>query len=293
MSDDHLIFSERYGYRDLPDAMKPEELSHDLRREIWNTVRAALVKEREFGGYSYYFPEAPARFLERVLGRLLRLPEDEIDTSYDEVMSLIKKMLVDASFNTVLDLSEHIVNDPWIGRHLVAGIGSLFDRYGAPYAIDTSRAPYWFSPRASIAQGDAVQRAIGEIRDSNMSGADAHLRDAARHINAKQYADSIADSIHAVVSVAKAIDPEGSRTLGPALASLERSNLLKHPSLAKAFKTLYGYTCEEQGIRHPLVTETAANVGIDEAVFMYGACASFAAYLTAKHRQIDNEENPA
>ena len=118
-----------------------------------------------------------------------------------------------------------------------------------------------------------------------MSGADIHLGDAAKHINARQYADAIADCIHAVVSVARTIDDQESKTLGPALDSLERAGLLKHPSLKQAFKTLYGYTCEERGIRHPLITESSANVGLDEALFMYGACASFAAYLVSKHRQ--------
>ena len=118
-----------------------------------------------------------------------------------------------------------------------------------------------------------------------MEGASSHLEQAADHINARQYADSIVDSIHAVESVARIIDPKSSKTLKPALNSLEKAGLLTHPALKDAFNKLYGYTSDEQGIRHALHDQGAADVGLDEAIFMFGACASFAAYLTEKHRK--------
>ena len=76
--------------------------------------------------------------------------------------------------------------------------------------------------------------------------------------------------------------PEAAQTLGPALKSIERGGAL-HQALKKAFDTLYGYTSNEQGIRHALLDQTDAKVGQDEAMFMFGACASFASYLWRKH----------
>ena len=131
-----------------------------------------------------------------------------------------------------------------------------------------------------------MQQAIKKIRESGMEGASTHLHQAAEHIKARQYGDSIADSIHAVVSVACVIAQKENASLGQALDSLEKANLLKHPALKNAFKKLYGYTSDEPGIRHALFDKDAPNVGLDEAVFMFGACASFAAYLVNKHRQM-------
>ena len=82
--------------------------------------------------------------------------------------------------------------------------------------------------------------------------------------------------------MARRLDPEAAQTLGPALKSIERRGTL-HPALKKAFDALYGYTSNEQGIRHALLDQTDAKVGLDEAVFMLGACASFASYLSRKH----------
>ena len=56
-----------------------------------------------------------------------------------------------------------------------------------------------------------------------------------------------------------------------------------HPALKDAFSKLYGYTSNEQGVRHALLDRTDAQAGQDEAVFMLGACASFASYLWRKH----------
>ena len=82
--------------------------------------------------------------------------------------------------------------------------------------------------------------------------------------------------------MARQLDPEAAQTLGPALKSIERRGAL-HPALKKAFDALYGYTNNEQGIRHALLDQTDTKVGLDEAVFMLGACASFASYLWRKH----------
>ena len=56
-----------------------------------------------------------------------------------------------------------------------------------------------------------------------------------------------------------------------------------------SFSQRHGYTYDEQGIRHALTDQAAADVGLDEAMFMFGACASFAAYLTNKHRQVGGQ----
>ena len=43
-------------------------------------------------------------------------------------------------------------------------------------------------------------------------------------------------------------------------------------------------------LRYALLNQGSPNVGLDEAVFMFGACASFAAYLVKKHRQMQQHQ---
>ena len=279
-------FSQRYGYEPLPEPMRPEELSSDLRREIWNEVRELLLEKRKYFS-SFYFEGQAARFIERVLGRHTKQPEDTISTDYDHVLSIFKNSILSVEFNHVLDLIEIMVNDRYITEDFLERMKNSFEQHSAAYWLDTSQQPYRFVPRASKEQGEATQQAIETIRESNLEGAAAHLRQATEHINAQQYADSITDSIHAVESAARMIDLEASKTLGPALNSLEKAGVLKHPALKAAFEKLYGYTSNEQGIRHALLEQDSPDVGLDEAIFMFGACASFAAYLAQKNRQAE------
>lgn len=293
---EHFTFSQRNGYEALPEPMKLKQLSADLRRELSNAVRQLHLKihDQVPGGHRYV-----KNYIDRTLGRLFKISESEIiKETFDYHRSLyFNGQLINKEFtklfNKVLDLLEIMLDEIEILRiemgmtelEFPAKIRKLFDKYAAPYWLDTSQRPYWFFPRSCEEEGEAVQQAIKTVHQGGMTGAATHLRKAAKSINVGEHADSIRESIHAVESVARTIDLDASKTLGPALSSLKKHGLLQHEALTKAFQQLYGYTCDEQGIRHALLDKSAADVGLEEAIFMFGACASFSGYLTQKHRQ--------
>lgn len=291
---DYLTFSQRQGYSPLPKPMRLEEISDDLRRDIWNVTREILISMRKYdGGLSYCFSNEECRLIERVLGHLLKMPEDEINTEYDEVLNLFKMYISKAKFFRVLDFIEIFSNDEPYGARssdFRTQIADSFERHGAAYRFDISKSPFRFFPHSSKEQGEATKQAIETISESGMEGAATHLRQAADHINARQFADSVSDSISAVESVARRIAPE-SRTLGEALKVLENKGRLTNKQLKNGFEKLYAYTNNEQGIRHALLDQDAPTVDLDEAVFMFGACASFAAYLVNKQRQTAGQQN--
>ena len=280
-------FSRRYGYEALPEAMRIEHLSDELRIQAWNLMRTLLMDKSKYAVGSTFFTANGERFVERVLGKLTTRPEDEIDSDFESTMRFVKDIVLKERFHSVLDLVEFVANDHSCSASFGEQVHHAFERHAAPYRFDISHRPFHFVPRGSKEQGDAIQRAVDTLRQAPMDGASAHLRKAAEAMNGGRYADSVGNSIHAVESVARQIDPEAARTLGPALKSLKDRGVLPHEALAKAFRALYGYTSDEQGIRHALLDRDEANVGLDEAMFMYGACASFAAYLVSKHRQIN------
>ena len=294
MADDYPTFSQRYGYEPLPEPMRLEELSDDLRREIWNSARRFL----QAISVNYDFPQRTQLFIEYVLGKVLKVPEDDIHTSYASVHDEFKRILLASNFNRVLELIETTVNE---GRqkgiivHCIAfanRIEEVFVKHAAAYQlvlvdIDSGHSLFQFLPQSSEEQGKATQQALKTIHDGGMKGAETHLRNAAKKINQRDFAQAVADSIHAVESVARMIDPNANKTLSPALKSLYKAGAIKHHSLMGAFSQLYGYTNDEQGIRHPLLDKDAPDVDIDEAVFMFGACASFSAYLVNKCQKMN------
>ena len=88
---------------------------------------------------------------------------------------------------------------------------------------------------------------------------------------------------HAVEAAALRLAPE-TNTLGGALTELERNRGL-NGGLKRAFGQLYGYTSDAEGIRHAMVFENKANVDEADALFMFGACASFVAYLLSRQQE--------
>jgi hypothetical protein len=115
-----------------------------------------------------------------------------------------------------------------------------------------------------------------------MAGVSSHMTQALALLGQKpepDYRNSIKESINAVESAAKFIDGSKGSGLRGALNRLARSVQL-HPAMQEAFLKLYGYTSNEDGIRHALLD--APNVGYDEAKFMLVACSAFANFLIGR-----------
>jgi len=138
-------------------------------------------------------------------------------------------------------------------------------------------------PIGSDAERDTLARAFAGVAASEFHGARAHLRNAGSELTAGDYPASIRESIHAVESVARVLEPSAN-ALGPALGKLEKSARI-HPALRNGFSNLYGFTSDEKGIRHPLLAEPVSQVDETDALYMLGSCAAFVSYLINKARR--------
>jgi hypothetical protein len=137
------------------------------------------------------------------------------------------------------------------------------------------------APIGSEVERETIMRTFVDLAASEFNGARAHLRKAAEELTAGRYADSVRESIHAVESVARLLEPTGD--FSKALSKLEKSAKI-HGAMRAGFGSLYGYTSDEKGIRHPLLDDVAARVDEADALFMIGACAAFVSYLINKGR---------
>ena len=297
-----LTFSQREGKVSLPEPMRLEYIPQKFRQEIWSRLNLEIHNSSngehdDFRGVFYYGGEFTTEDnLERVIYlykyRILEQFHDDIERHGPEACGkFLKEFIRLRDSHEVLTLIEFVLRNEYCSERLRKSLVSAFDQSPIAYFVDDKGGLPTIMPRPSSEAGEATKQAIETIRESGMDGATTHLRQAVEHINAQQYADSIADSISAVESVARIIDPKASKTLGPALTSLVNTGVIKHSALKEAFSKLYGYTSNEQGIRHPLLDKDSPDVGLDEAIFMFGACASFAAYLTNKYRQAETERD--
>ncbi len=276
-----VTFSQAQGYEKLPSPLELEELSDDARRELWDLVFVS-VGVQHIEGYGSFLDDAWASIFETLHRDFLKRPRDRFTSTPDTLETYRAFILQGPEFNKVFDLLQMIMRHPNCPPEFTAGVAEVFERCRLAYYLDTNGPPTIF-PAATQKEGEAIREAIQGFRTAGLPGAEAHLREAAALINQRDWAGSVRESIHAVESVARQLDPKASKTLGPALSTLEKRGRL-HPALKEAFSKLYGYTSDEEGVRHSLADSPESPVGRDEAVFMLGACASFASYLWRRHQ---------
>lgn len=280
-----LTFSQREGKAPLPEPMRLEHVSKDFRNLVWLAIYK-IIREESVHDSSYRNGASMLDIVPDYIVRALSDPHDHINDKPSKHQKFLQEIILREGYDKVVTLVEFILRHNLCPKQLQKDLKNAFKEVPIAYTVQTVNGLPTIVPRSSEESGAATQQAIETIEQKGPAGAKTHLRDAAEAINERRYADAVRESIHAVESVARTIDPKASKTLRPALRSLEAGGVLKHPAFQEACIKLYKYTSDENGIRHALLDEGAADVDLDDAVFMFGACASFAAYLANRHKQL-------
>ncbi len=100
--------------------LQPEQITNDLRREIWNAIRELLLSLAGTNAlYRPYFFKEDCRFIERVLGKLSKKSGDKIDTSYEEVLNQFRALILEDSSNKVIQLVKIMAHDREHGEKFI------------------------------------------------------------------------------------------------------------------------------------------------------------------------------
>lgn len=285
-----LTFSQAHGYEEVPGPLKLEELPRAARTHIWNVFYVHLDEAR--------FDPTPNVV---VLGaskswaiggaweEVFRakhlwhddLPLDEWRPDFGGFCRDLRNDIETMPFYKVFDLLQFVMRHPQCPRDFSSTMKRVFGRCKLAYTIDEGERPT-ILPAVTVEEGNSVVESLNTLRAVGLRASAEHLRRASECINENDWSGSIRESIHAVESVARQIAPDKTDTLTQALNSIDKHSPL-HSQLKKGIQALYWYTSDEQGVRHALLDSDKARVGMDEAVFMLGACASFASYLWRKH----------
>ena len=282
MGDGQISFSQKYGYEEIPRPLNLEELPKEARTRIWNLIYTVLRNSTAgAGGFGAYVDGVWHNIFVSVHTEFDNLPLDAWDSRLRHLSVELRHRIETDPFFKVFDLIEFVLRHHECPAHFVKAMQAVFVRSRLAYTLDLG-PPATIVPAVTSEEGAAIVEALQSLRQAGLIGSSTHLQQAAALINEGDWTGSVRESIHAVESVARQVDSNGERTLGAALKAIKRQGAL-HPALKKAFESLYGYTSDEQGIRHALLNNMNPRVGQDEAVFMLGACASFASYLWRKH----------
>lgn len=94
------------------------------------------------------------------------------------------------------------------------------------------------------------------------------------------YENSIKESISAIESLCCIITGNNKATLGDALKKMDERGLKLHGALKSALGQLYGYTSDQNGIRHAGIDFAGAST--EDAKYMLVSCSGFVNYFIEK-----------
>lgn len=275
-NDPYIPFSQRAGHSPIPPQLKLGQVSRELRLRLEYYTKLEFDKFVATGYTQGVFRENLRRvatdfhvlFQEKSIKSFSVNPQ----AFYSSVFGIFEK----GQFWQVFDLVEFLVRRNDLSSGIKSNLTNAFSETRAAYRIIDNQVV----AIGTEEQGDAFLNAIASAEASEENAAKRHLVEAGVALRNSDWAGSVRESINAVETVAIRLAPDA-KTLGPALATLEKQGHL-HGSLKSAFGKLYGYSSDEEGVRHALVFKEEAQVDETDALFMLGACASFVTYLLSR-----------
>ena len=278
-------FSQADGIDPLPEPLELNELSKKARNCLWGVLHRSLSKSSDYQkvvGEQYLIDPWKAIICD-YHERVLEQPVDEFSTNFNGISFEIKRLFLDDDYNRIFDFLQFLFRHKKGPHDFSYAVESVLKDSMCAYTV-VKDGPT-IVPIALPEQRESVKRAFQALASGPFESARSNLRKSAELINVNDFPGSIRESVHAVESVARTIDPKNSSTLRPALDSLEKDGLLKHPALKIAIEKLYAYASDEPDSRHGNPDCKSSTAGSQEAMLVFGACTSIVAYLSNKHGQ--------
>ena len=273
-------FSQRKGIKAVPDVAQVGVMNDDLRNSLWNVLDAAFwssdgfVYERN-GGYGEI-----ENFSRALWSQYFKKPVDS-RPGYGRsnrgrlILDLIREYFFACEWNEVYDLLEFLVR---IHHKEKPRLPDLFNQI-----LSRELAGYKFidGTLVDITDPQESEMLAEALADTRFASVASHL-ERALHLLADRkqpdYRNSIKESISAVEAMARVVSRNPKATLGEALKVLEKTGHL-HPALKDGFSKLYGYTNDDDGIRHAMLEEPKLDQS--DAKYFLLSCTSFINYLKA------------
>lgn len=277
-------FSERKGLKEFSNIVQTDSLNKRTRNKIYSAF------EKEFINLSERAYERSADYNERFVYYLytevFSLVEDDIPEGYndkydyEEVLTTIRNIFSSYEYNEVFDFVESIFSafdyaeiDKRFSpletkKYFIKSIEKVFKEENVNYRVINDL----ITDIVSETEINSINEALTKGKNVTQN----HISKALELLYKNQdYDNSIKESISAVESECQIVTGNDKATLGDALKKLPTT---VHKSLIEAFKKIYGYTSDANGIRH------ANGIGegdstFEEAKYMLISCSAFVNYL--------------
>lgn len=279
------MFSEKYGYK-IEKTIQYESISDELRRRIWNLFYQSEIKEGGISSKRIGLALNGGQTIEEKIVDRLGLLINPVGKGRTAEEQLKDKILKFFRWYEVYDFVEiHLLylNDDE-KKERIKEYNELFEQEKAGYRIVSGE----IAPITNESEITTIEQAT----DTVFEPVNQHIQKALSlyaDIKEPDYENSIKESISAVESMCCIITgmSGANSSLGKTIKKLKENGIHIHSSMESAFSSLYGYTSDEDGIRHGGID--FKNAPAEDAKYMLISCSAFVNYLIEKYQKIEVE----
>lgn len=265
-------FSQRKGFKPSVEVIQAECMNDSLRNSLWNALDIALWSTDDYLYRQYGKPHIEP-FSRALWFSFFKIPIDSRPEYGRDILKEIRQYFFGCQWFEVYDFLEFVIEHYESTKPNLAGLmNRILERELSAYRFVGGNL-------TDITGTQELEMLNDALGDDRFAGVTAHLQRALELYSNREnpdYRNSIKESISAVESIARIVAANSNATLTDALKAIEKRGSL-HPALRDGFIKLYGYSSDEDGIRHAMLDEP--NLTAADARYFLLSCTSFVNYL--------------
>lgn len=282
-----MNFSQRYGYVQVREAVQVDGIDIALRNSLWNVLELHIWNKLKFDTYqasifnrrSISSNSSLERFILRVWVNYLKLPINDSPNTWEDFYKYMHEMYYQCMWYEVYDFIEMVIANYSFGNarenlpQFVEAINEVLRKELAGYRLVNGIITKTIDDTEISAAENALKVKYSPVRE--------HLKTSLSLLANREspdYRNSAKESILAIESlIMLKLNQKG--TLGELIKKYDEK-LQLHPALVKAISALYGYSSDEDGIRHAIFDSD--NIDFNEAWFLYVLCCALINFIESK-----------
>ena len=233
------IFSERLGFKPVQDIIYIDEVPEALFNRLCNHFF-------EYIRHDIYYDDMDSDFYYKVIDKLWKQDLSNYNTYHGDRIKICKSYCKEKWYH-IYDVIELFCKyNPNNIEYLEQKLNPILEEERSGYRLLKGV----FIPITEKIQIQEIETALNrnDIQDETRKHLDTAIEQFKNRENTN-YGDVIKNSIHAVETIAQTITGKEKAKFGELMATLKEHHELPI-SMELAFKNLYGYTNNEDGIRH-------------------------------------------
>ena len=280
------MFSEKYGYK-KEKTIQYESVSDELKNRIWNLFYQSEIKSGGLSSKRLSLALNGGQTIEEKIVDRFGLLINHAGKGQSVEEQLKESLLHFFCWYEVYDFIDihlsYLEDDERDIR--IRQYNELLEQEKAGYRI--------VSGEIAPITNETEIATIEQSADTAFQSVNQHIQKALSlyaDIQSPDYENSIKESISAVEAICCIITglSGANASLGKVIKKLKDNGVHIHSAMEQAFSSLYGYTSDEDGIRHGGID--FKNAPAEDAKYMLVSCSAFVNYLIEKYEKVQMDE---